>query len=140
LDYLRGAGVATRVGTAKVNGVATTRYRVQVDLKRAAQRSAKGTAKRSIDRLIASLGGPATLPVDVWIDGDHLVRRQHVEYGATAAGARSAFDITTDYTAYGTTLDAKPPADGDTFDGLASLKAAAAARKEAQGSQQAPQG
>jgi hypothetical protein len=140
LDYLLGAGTATRLGAAKVNGLATTHYRVQVDLKRAAKRSAKGTAKRSIDRLIASLGGPTTLPVDLWIDGDHLVRRQHVAYGATAAGARSAFDITTDYTAYGKTLDAKPPADGETFDGLASLKAAQEARKQAQGSQQAPQG
>jgi hypothetical protein len=141
LDYLRGAGTATRLGTAKVNGVATTRYRVQVDLKRAAKRSAKGTtARRSIDRLIASLGGPTMLPVDVWIDGDHLVRRQHVKYSATVSGARSAFDITTDYTAYGATIDAKPPADGDTFDGLESLKRAAEARKEAQGSQQAPQG
>jgi hypothetical protein len=140
LDYLQGAGAATRLGAAKVNGVATTRYRVQVDLKRAVKRSAKATAKHSLDRLISSLGGPTMLPVEVWIDGDHLVRRQHVKYSATVAGARSAFDITTDYTAYGATLDTKPPADGDTFDGLESLKAAQEARKEAQGSQQAPPG
>jgi hypothetical protein len=138
LDYLQGAGMARRLGAAKVNGVATTHYLVQVDLKRAAKRSGKGTAKRSIGRLISSLGGPTMLPVDVWIDGDHLVRRQQLKYSATVAGARSAFDITTDYTSYGATLDAKPPADGDTFDGLQSLKAAAKARKEAQGSQQAP--
>jgi hypothetical protein len=140
LDYLQGAGTAKRLGTAKVNGVATTHYRVQVDLERAAKRSAKGTAKRSLDRLISSLGGPTMLPIDVWIDGDNLIRRQQVKYSATSAGARSAFDITTDYTGYGTTLDAKPPADGDTFDGLESLKAAAKAREEAQRSQQAPQG
>lgn len=136
LDYLPGAITATRVGAATVNGVATTRYRVQVDLKRAAKRSPKGAAKRSIDRLISTLGGSTILPVDVWIDGDHLVRRQHVSYGATVAGARSAFDITTDYTAYGAKLDAQPPAAGDTFDGLASLKAAAKAQKQAQQSQQ----
>jgi hypothetical protein len=137
LDYLQGAGAAKRLGAAKVNGVATTHYRVQVDLKRAAKRSAK-EAKRSIGRLISSLGGPTMLPVDVWIDGDHLIRRQHVKYSATVAGAQSAFDITTDYTAYGAKLDAQPPADGDTFDGMASLKAAAKAQAEAQGSQQAP--
>jgi hypothetical protein len=137
LDYLQGAGAAKRLGAAKVNGVATTHYRVQVDLKRAAKRSAK-EAKRSIGRLISSLGGPTTLPVDVWVDGDHLIRRQHVSYSATVAGAQSAFDITTDYTTYGAKLDARPPAAGDTFDGMASLKAAAQARKEAQQSQQAP--
>jgi hypothetical protein len=140
LDYLQGAGSAKRLGTAKVNGVATTRYRVQVDLKRAAQRSAKGSAKRSIDRLIATLGGPTMLPVDVWIDGDHLVRRQRVNYSATVVGQLSEFDITTDYTAYGAKLDAEPPASGDTFDGLNALKAAAKARQDAQQPQQAPQG
>jgi hypothetical protein len=140
LDYLRGAGTANRLGAAKVNGVATSHYLVQVDLKRAAKRSSSGTAKRSIRRLIASLGGPTMLSVGVWIDGDNLVRRQRVKYSATVTGGRSAFDITTDYTAYGATFKAEPPADGDTFDGLAALKAAAKARSEAQGSQQAPQG
>jgi hypothetical protein len=140
LDYLQGAGTAKRLGAAKVNGVATTRYRVQVDLKRAAKRSANAAARRSIGRLIATLGGPTVLPVDVWVDSDHLVRRQHVTYNATVVGQLSEFDITTDYTAYGAKLDARPPADGDTFDGLESLKAAAKARQEAQGSQQAPQG
>jgi hypothetical protein len=140
LDYLQGAGTAKRVGVAKVNGVATTHYRVQVDLKRAVKRSAKATAKRSIDRLIATLGGPATLPVDVWIDGDHLVRRQHVAYTATVTGQLSEFDITTEYTGFDAKLDAKPPADADTYDGLAAFKAAAKARQEAQQAQQAPQG
>ena len=141
LDYLQGAGTAKKLGVAKVNGVATTRYRVEVDLERAAKRSGNAAAKRSIDRLIATLGGPTTLPVDVWIDGNHLVRRQHVTYNATVVGQLSEFDVTTDYTAYGAKLDAKPPADGDTFDGLASLKAAAKARQQAQqSSQQAPQG
>jgi hypothetical protein len=138
LDYLQGAGTANRLGAAEVNGVATTHYLVQVDLKRAAKRSSSGTAKRSIGRLISSLGGPTMLSVDVWIDGDNLVRRQRVKYSATVASGRSAFDITTDYTAYGATFKAEPPADGDTFDGLAALKATAKARKQARGSQQAP--
>jgi hypothetical protein len=137
LDYLQGAGAAKKLGAAKVGGVATTRYRVQVDLKRAVKRSAKPAAKRAIDRLIATLGGPTTLPVDVWVDGEHLVRRQRVDYTATVAGQTSQFDITTDYTAYGAKITTQPPADGATFNGLDSLKAAAKARQEAQQSQQA---
>jgi hypothetical protein len=140
LDYLRGAGKVKRLGVAKVNGVATTRYRVQVDLKRAAKRSAKATAKRSINRLITTLGGPTTLPVDVWIDEDHLVRRQHVAYAATISGEISEFDITTDYTGFGAKVDAKLPAEDETFDGLAALKAAAKARQEAGPTQPTPQG
>ncbi len=138
LDYLQGAGAARRLGAAQINGVATTHYQVQVDLKRAAKRSSGATAKRSINRLIAALGGPTSLPIDVWIDGDHLVRRQRVAYNATVAGQRSTFDITTDYTDFGAKLDATPPADGDTFNGLAALQAAAKAREQAQQSQQTP--
>jgi hypothetical protein len=135
LDYLQGAGAAKKLGAAKVDGVATTHYRVKVDLKRAVKRSAKPAAKRAIDRLIATLGGPTTLPVDVWVDGDHLVRRQRVDYTATVAGQTSQFDITTDYTAYGAKITTRPPADGATFDGLESLKAAAKARQQAQQAQ-----
>jgi hypothetical protein len=137
LDYLRGAGAAKKLGAAKVDGVATTRYRVQVDLKRAVKRSAQPAAKRAIDRLIATLGGSSVLPVDVWVDGDHLVRRQRVDYTATVAGQTSQFDITTDYTAYGAKITTRPPADGATFDGLESLKAAAKARQQAEQAQQA---
>jgi hypothetical protein len=131
LDYLQGTVMATRLGTAKVNGVATTHYRAQVDLKRAAKRSSNGPAKRSIDRLITSLGGLTMLPVEIWSDGDHLVRRQRVRYSATVSGVRSTFDITTDYTAYGAKLDARPPADGDTFDAMKSFEATAKAQKAA---------
>jgi hypothetical protein len=140
LDYLQGAGAAKKLGTAKVDGVTTTHYRVQVDLKRAAKRNGKASAKRSIDRLIETLGGPTTIPVEVWVDGDHLIRRQRVDYRATVGGKLSQFDVTTDYTGFGKTVKADPPADGDTFDGLVALKRAAQAQQEAQQSQQAPQG
>jgi hypothetical protein len=132
LDYLQGAGTATRLETAKVAGVTTTHYLVQVDLRRAAKRNSSAPAKRSIKRLIKTLGPLRSLPIDVWVDGDRLVRRQRVRYSATVAGVRSNFDVTTDYTAFGKTVDATPPATADTFDGLSALKAAAKARKEAQ--------
>jgi hypothetical protein len=132
LDYLHGAGAAKELGTAKVGGVATTHYRVKVDLERAAKRSPDASAKTAIKRLIDSMKGHSTLPVDVWIDANHLVRRQRVDYTATVAGQTSKFVITTDYTAYGAKVSATPPADSATFDGLNALKKAAAAQKEAQ--------
>ena len=72
--------------------------------------------------------------------GDNLIRRQRVDYDATVGGKLSQFDVTTDYTAFGKTVKADSPADGDTFDGLVALKRAARAQQEAQQSQQAPQG
>lgn len=135
LDYLKGAGAAKKLGTAKVDGVATTRYRVRVDLKRAVKGDVTATAKRSLDSLIDTLGGPTRFPVDVWVDGDHLIRRQRVGYTATVGGKVSTFDITTDYKDYGAKLTGKPPAAGDAIDGLAALQKAAAAEAESQQAQ-----
>jgi|GEM_PF-726362 len=136
LDYLKGAGDAKKLGTAKVNGVATTHYRVTVDLARAKARATQKGAKRAIDALIASLDGKTTLPVEVWVDGKDLIRRQHVDYVATVSGVPSTFDLTTDYTGFDATVKATPPADEDTIDGLAVLRKAAQAQQQAGAAQQ----
>lgn len=132
LDYLQGAGAAKKLGTEKVDGVATTHYRVQVDLKRAEKRGANAAVKRAIGRLIVTMGGPTTLPVEVWVDANHIVRRQRVDYTATVAGKTSQFNVTTDYKSFDAKLHLQRPADNTTFDGLESLKQAAVARQQAQ--------
>ena len=77
VDLLRAAGSVVRVGGATVRGVATTRYHVVVELDRyraavpAAQRAAAGEAAAQLERLT----GSRTLPIDVWIDARHRVRR-----------------------------------------------------------------
>jgi hypothetical protein len=73
LAYLRGAGQVAEVGHEKVRGEDTTHYHAVVDLERAASASPAGQAKTL--RQLAKVMGTRRQPVDVWIDGDGLVRR-----------------------------------------------------------------
>lgn len=64
-------------GPQRVDGVATTHYHAQLSfshLADAVPSAERGAAKKALSALQQSLptGG---LPVDVWIDGNHLVRR-----------------------------------------------------------------
>jgi hypothetical protein len=80
LAYLRGAGKVTELGGEEVRGEATTHYRAVVDLERAAQKSPAAQARTL--RQVAETLGTASLPVDVWIDGDGRTRRmtQTIDY------------------------------------------------------------
>ncbi|MCU1376165.1 MAG: hypothetical protein JWO68_3451 [Actinomycetia bacterium] len=73
LAYLRGAGQVAEVGHEKVRGEDTTHYHAVVDLERAASASPADQAKTL--RQLAKVMGARRQPVDVWIDGDGLVRR-----------------------------------------------------------------
>jgi len=111
LDYLKGAGESREVGTATINGTKTTQYHVDVDLRKVAAKSGDDEAKKGVEKLI-QMTGTATIPVDVWVDDQHLVRREKLAYDATVQGQKSSFDFTIDITKYGIDVDAKaPPAD-----------------------------
>lgn len=115
LDYLKGAGTSRTVGTETVNGTRTTRYHVDVDLRKAAAKSADPDAKASVEKLI-KVTGTATLPIDVWVDAKHLVRREKVAYDATVQGQKSSFDMTIDLTKFGVDVDAQAPSADDVVD------------------------
>jgi len=78
LSYLRGAsGPMTTLGHARVRGVATTHYRVPVDLNRAAA-SLGPDQQAALRQEIDELGLKTTFPMEVWIDGQGRVRRMHL--------------------------------------------------------------
>lgn len=111
LDYLKGAGASKKVGTATVNGTQTTQYHVDVDLRKAASKSSDPNAKRSVEKLIQT-SGASTLPIDVWVDDQHLVRREKIAYSGTEQGKKVAMRLTMDMTKFGVPVDAQaPPAD-----------------------------
>lgn len=133
LDYLRGAGPAKRVGTETIRGVKTTHYRADVDLERALKQNKGKAEQRSVQALLDVVGDQTTVPVEVWLDGDHRVVRERVRYKATLRGVQNTMDFTTDFTRFGVPVSVDTPASSDTVDGLKLL---------AQGQQQqaAPQG
>jgi hypothetical protein len=110
LAWLAVAGNARRVGTETVGGVPTTHYAARVDVQRIA-RTADPATRRSLMQL-----GVRTIPLDVWIDGQSLVRRMHVVLDTDRTPIPAGMDLTADFSAFGTPVDATPPAPGDALD------------------------
>lgn len=125
LDFLLGATVVTKIGSEKVDGVAATHYKATVDLNEAVKKTT-GNAAVVINRDIASFQSPL-IPVDVWIDGDGLVRKLSAALGlkATTSGAAFHAQLTFDFSGFGTAVDTNVPPAGQTAD-LAPLLSALA--------------
>jgi hypothetical protein len=120
------------VGTETIRGVETTHYSAEVDLGKAVDRADVPRALRgAVDEIAGKVG---TVPVDIWIDDDDLVRRQQMEmdFGSLLPGASGAtgqsgstptVTLTLDLYDFGAPVDVEaPPADqvisvGDGFGG-----------------------
>jgi hypothetical protein len=114
LDYLRAAGKVDELGDATVRGVKTTRYKGSIDLELyATQLEKKGGGKaaaRAIRKVI-ELAGTSTMPVELWIDDDSLVRRMVWEQAVAAAGqTASTVKATMDLFDYGVAVKVVTPA------------------------------
>lgn len=102
LSMLRaeGAKIST-VGPATIGGVATTHYRVKVDVAKALQ--TRGVASPLLGAAAAKL---PTLPADVWIGKDGLLRRIKLSYAVEQTHAAMTMNLS-DYGAHVTI--AAPP-------------------------------
>ncbi|HTU76611.1 MAG TPA: hypothetical protein VMG38_24085 [Trebonia sp.] len=84
------SGSVTKQGTSTIRGVPVTKYRVNVDLAKA-EAQVPSWERASFSQFAQGLG-TGTIPVEVWVDGQNLVRQmrevQHLPGGAGApAGA-----------------------------------------------------
>jgi hypothetical protein len=119
LEYLRGISDAEEVGTEQVAGVETTHYSGTVDLDAAYDRlpdDTRGELKQAIAQARKQFGNGA-MPVDVWIDGDGLLRRMTI---SLESGGNSAVDfgmeVTMEIPEYGIAMHLPIPKDGDVTD------------------------
>ena len=124
LDYLRVvSGEIRTVGQERVRGVSTTHYRAAVDLRKypdVVPDEQRELVRKATEKLVEQLGVGA-MPVDVWVDGDGLVRRVALELDAGAAGSVPvATTMTMDLYDYGTPVDVALPAASEVSD-LAAL-------------------
>lgn len=109
-----------KVGTATVDGAKTTHYRVTVDVDALAKDNTEQTRK-----LKEQLG--ATLPLDIWLDGDGRLRQQKMELtvkrpaGETEGPAQVAVLTTLKLSNFGTDVNVTAPAAKDTVDVTAKL-------------------
>jgi hypothetical protein len=117
LDFLAAAGPVKELGEETVRGVHTTRYKGVIDLELYAKQLEKNgggkVAARSIRKAI-ELTGVTTMPVELWIDDNSLVRRMVWDQTVSAKAGQdpTTINATMELSDYG--VDAKvaiPPAD-----------------------------
>jgi hypothetical protein len=114
LQYLRATGKVSDAGIEQVDGRTTTHYAATVQLDKvadavpAAQRQAVKQASATLERLT----GQRSLPVDVWVDSAHLVRRYAMAFDENLpTGQAMSIRMTMDIPTYGPQrAPAVPPA------------------------------
>lgn len=114
LNYLRGSGSFTKVGTEQVAGFSTTHYRGSIDLDKAISHypsSEQATARQAISKLESALHSKS-LPVDVWVDSKQLVRKMSFAMNVSTQGTALSMNMAMVIPEYGPeAAPSLPPAD-----------------------------
>jgi hypothetical protein len=107
LKRLDAAGKVTQVGTAQIDGVATTHFRVEhLDITKLPQ-GAK----------IEALAHPTYGPIDVWIGrGNGYVYREAMSFSYSVQGAKASLTMTSDFSKFGESVHVSVPAASKTVD------------------------
>ncbi|HWE34416.1 MAG TPA: hypothetical protein VG410_13075 [Solirubrobacteraceae bacterium] len=115
LQYLRAASDSVVTdGHAQIDGYDTTHYQAQLDFGKVAN-ALPASVRPAVQRALTALQQQAqlgTIPVDVWIDRSHLVRRFGMTLKMNVSGTSVSARITEDMSDYGPqATPAAPPAD-----------------------------
>lgn len=134
LDLLHGSGDVETVGTEDVRDVSTTHLRTTVtvdDLVARVPADQRDQLQPMLDSLEAAGAGIEPFPLDVWVDGEGLVRRIQIAYelpagafGATAgggAGTEVGMTFTAEYFGFGEPVEITVPDPADVADGFGGL-------------------
>jgi LppX_LprAFG lipoprotein len=106
LQLLESVGDVSKVGTETIGGVQTTEYTGTIDVKKVAG-VLGGAQAKALDKAKVS-----SIPIDVWIDGDGLVRRMHEHLTYPAGALNTTTDLTVDLSDFGVKTSIQvPPAD-----------------------------
>jgi hypothetical protein len=103
-----------KVGEETVRGVETTRYRAVVDLERleAQPPAGRGAEWAAYVQALKARLGASDVPVEIWLDGDGLLRRLRQEYGFGGGAAAVSTTITMELYDFGVEVDVeRPPPD-----------------------------
>jgi len=117
LSYLQGvSGTVTEVGTEQVDGVEATHYKADVDVQQLMAKVGDKLGPEAKKRLAGKTGAVSgTIPIEVWIGSDGLVRRLTVSLDGSSLGGASAkgsMNLTVDLTELGQPVQITvPPAD-----------------------------
>jgi hypothetical protein len=118
LGYLKASGRISPVGQDSVRGVATTHYAGSLDLQKVAEAqpgSDRAKVREAFQKVIAELG-QSTIPVEVWVDGQHLVRKIAIALHMHPQGQALDVQIQAEYFGFGPTPSVTPPAPAEVLD------------------------
>jgi hypothetical protein len=119
LNYLRGSsGKVTDLGQATIDGVHSTHYRAEVQFDRVAEHlpaDQRQGARAAIAKL-AKLTGTSSIPIEVWIDSQHRVRREQLGIHEQVAGTPIDGTVTIDYDGFGATGAVTIPSQSQVYD------------------------
>jgi hypothetical protein len=125
----------TKIGAATIRGVPVTGFAIKVDPAKAAEVPG---ADRAADEGLAKTFGATEMPVDVWVDGHNLVRREKLTLlfpGRTGAPAGAHLVMTTDFYDFGVRVQVSaPPASQVATEGSQFASASASAPAPGSGS------
>jgi hypothetical protein len=114
LDLLQQVGsVETVPGAETINGESTTHYKATIDLTKVA--SQIGSDAQAFAQHLIDQGAPSSIPIDVWVGSDGLVRQ--VTFDESAPGGQAgAVHLKVDLTPSSTPVTVTAPPASDTFD------------------------
>jgi hypothetical protein len=118
LDYLKAGGSVTVVGHELVRGTATTHYHGSLDLSRISDfvpSADRAQLHSALAKLIAQTG-VSSLPVDVWVDSQRLVRRMTIALSLASRGQKLQLRLTIELFGFGPTAPVIPPRAAETYD------------------------
>jgi hypothetical protein len=110
LQELLASGNARRVGTETIQGERMTHYHSQVDLANIAHIPAD--QRPAVQKLLKA-AGTSRLPVDVWVDSQHMLRRETM---TLPLGKGASARLSVDLSQFGSPVDIEPPSADDVFD------------------------
>jgi hypothetical protein len=93
LETLRGVTSEVEVvGTETLRDVEVTHYRAVIDPEQLAAQAQRGKEQSLVDQ-VTSQSGVEEIPVDVWIDGNGLVRKLSLAFVATEPGTSQSGEV-----------------------------------------------
>jgi hypothetical protein len=117
MEFLEGVKDATVVGTEDIRGVATTHYKITIDLQQAMSQMPENL-KGLVAEAFSQMAGGGTLPGEVWLGSDGLPRRlsYDMSFPGGAGGAPAVVHFSMDTFDFGQPLSVAIPADKDLID------------------------
>jgi hypothetical protein len=118
LKYLYAGASVKKVGDATVDGESTTHYQETIELSKVLSRFSGSTRSTLAAALHQITGGRDSLPVQVWVDPQHRVRREQLalHFRPAKASPVSLGTLTIDFKSFGTTREVRLPPASEVID------------------------